>query len=60
MLFRSHLVEVLGDAWGLDGVSLGILLHELIYLLAISLVLDETLGILECIYQDVDLLVELA
>jgi hypothetical protein len=56
----DHLVEVLGNAWSLDGVSLGILLHELIDLLAIGLVLDQAFSVLKSLDKNVNLLVQLA
>lgn len=51
---------MLGDAWSLDGVSLGILLDELIDLLAISLLLDQALSVLQSLDKNVNLFVELA
>ena len=59
LLSLDHLVEVLGDAWCLNWISLGILLDKLVDLLAISLVLDQTLSVLKSLDKDVDLLVEL-
>ena len=56
----DHLVEVLGDAWSLDWVSLGILLHELVNLLTISLVLDQPFSVLKSLDKDINLLVEFA
>jgi hypothetical protein len=51
---------MLRDASSLNGVSLGILLHELIDLLTIGLVLNQAFSILKSLDKDINLLVQLA
>lgn len=58
-LSLNRLVELLGDADGLNWVSLGILFHELVDLLSVGLVLDQSLSVLKSLDKDVDLLVQL-
>lgn len=58
-LSLNRLVELLGDTDGLNWVSLGILFHELVDLLSVGLVLDQSLSVLKSLDKDVDLLVQL-
>ena len=57
-LSLNRLVELLGDTDGLNWVSLGILFHELVDLLSVGLVLDQSLSVLKSLDKDVDLLVQ--
>jgi hypothetical protein len=58
-LSLNRLVELLGDTDGLNWVSLGILFHELVDLLSVGLMLDQSLSVLKSLDKDVDLLVQL-